>query len=47
MEKIYSKKNEKDKNNEPSAKVIKFILEYSKAMEIIKSEKIVIEINKN
>jgi hypothetical protein len=44
MEKIYSKKN---KNNGPSEKCIKFILDYSKAMDIVKSEKILIEINKN
>jgi hypothetical protein len=47
MEKIYSKKNKGNKNNGPSEKCIQFILDYSKAMDLVKSEKILIEINKN
>ena len=47
MEKIYSKDSNKINNLNPKSETINFILNYSKGMHVIKSDRMIFEVHKN
>ena len=47
MEKIYSKNSNEISNLNPKQQTINFILNYSKGMHVIKSDRMIFEVYKN
>lgn len=47
MGEIYSKSSEKVNQLEPKKETIKFLLDYSKALKVLKLKKMKIEVNQN